>query len=299
MDIHWDDLRIYLAVARTESLSAAGKILRVDPATVGRRIARLEEMLGSPLFAKSPQGYALTDAGQRLLAHAERAEQAMGAAVAELQGQTGTLAGQIRIGAPDGCANFLLPQVCAAIMADNPDLDVQIVALPRVFNLSKREADMAIGVSPPNAGRLSVQKITDYRLHLAASRAYLRHAPPITCLEDLAQHRVVGYIADMIFDKELDYLAEIGVPRVALASNSVSVQFNWVRNGAGIGVVHDFAMPFGRGLRKILPETVSLTRSFYLIRHADDRRLERLNRFAAALCDGIRAEVARLEEAAG
>jgi len=299
MDIHWDDLRIYLAVARTESLSAAGKILRVDPATVGRRIARLEEMLGSPLFAKSPQGYALTDAGQRLLAHAERAEQAMGAAVAELQGQTGTLAGQIRIGAPDGCANFLLPQVCAAIMADNPDLDVQIVALPRVFNLSKREADMAIGVSPPNAGRLSVQKITDYRLHLAASRAYLRHAPPITCLEDLAQHRVVGYIADMIFDKELDYLAEIGVPRVALASNSVSVQFNWVRNGAGIGVVHDFAMPFGRGLRKILPETISLTRSFYLIRHADDRRLERLNRFAAALCDGIRAEVARLEEAAG
>ena len=299
MDIHWDDLRIYLAVARTESLSAAGKILRVDPATVGRRIARLEEMLGSPLFAKSPQGYALTDAGQRLLAHAERAEQAMGAAVAELQGQTGTLAGQIRIGAPDGCANFLLPQVCAAIMADNPDLDVQIVALPRVFNLSKREADMAIGVSPPNAGRLSVQKITDYRLHLAASRAYLRNAPPITCLEDLAQHRVVGYIADMIFDKELDYLAEIGVPRVALASNSVLVQFNWVRNGAGIGVVHDFAMPFGRGLRKILPETISLTRSFYLIRHADDRRLERLNRFAAALCDGIRAEVARLEEAAG
>jgi len=299
MDIHWDDLRIYLAVARTESLSAAGKILRVDPATVGRRIARLEEMLGSPLFAKSPQGYALTDAGQRLLAHAERAEQAMGAAVAELQGQTGTLAGQIRIGAPDGCANFLLPQVCASIMADNPDLDVQIVALPRVFNLSKREADMAIGVSPPNAGRLSVQKITDYRLHLAASRAYLRHAPPITCLEDLAQHRVVGYIADMIFDKELDYLAEIGVPRVALASNSVSVQFNWVRNGAGIGVVHDFAMPFGRGLRKILPETISLTRSFYLIRHADDRRLERLNRFAAALYDGIRAEVARLEEAAG
>ena len=299
MDIHWDDLRIYLAVARTESLSAAGQILRVDPATVGRRIARLEEMLGSPLFGKSPQGYALTDAGQRLLAHAERAEQAMGAAVAELQGQTGTLAGQIRIGAPDGCANFILPQVCAAIMADNPDLDLQIVALPRVFNLSKREADMAIGVSPPNAGRLSVQKITDYRLHLAASRAYLRQAPPITCLDDLAQHRVVGYIADMIFDKELDYLAEIGVPRVALASNSVSVQFNWVRNGAGIGIVHDFAMPFGRGIRKILPETISLTRSFYLIRHADDRRLERLNRFAAALCDGIRAEVARLEEAAG
>lgn len=295
MDMQWDDLRIFLAVARTESLSAAGRVLKVDPATVGRRIARLEEGLGTPLFAKSPQGYAMTDAGQRLLGHAERAEAAMGAAVEELAGQAGALSGQIRIGAPDGCANFLLPQVCAAIMADNPDLEVQIVALPRVFNLSKREADMAIGVSPPAAGRLTVQKITDYRLHLAASRRYLRRNPAITTLEDLQGHRMVGYIPDMIFDKELDYLTGIGVERVALASNSVSVQFNWIRQGGGVGIVHDFAIPSAKGLVRLLTDQVSLTRSFYLIRHADDRRMDRLNRFAAALADGIRREVVRLE----
>ncbi|MDG1127489.1 MAG: LysR family transcriptional regulator [Paracoccaceae bacterium] len=293
--MQWDDLRIFLAVAHTESLSAAGRVLKVDPATVGRRIARLEEGLGTPLFAKSPQGYAMTDAGQRLLGHAERAEAAMGAAVEELAGQAGALSGQIRIGAPDGCANFLLPQVCAAIMADNPDLEVQIVALPRVFNLSKREADMAIGVSPPAAGRLTVQKITDYRLHLAASRRYLRRNPAITTLEDLQGHRMVGYIPDMIFDKELDYLTGIGVERVALASNSVSVQFNWIRQGGGVGIVHDFAIPSAKGLVRLLTDQVSLTRSFYLIRHADDRRMDRLNRFAAALADGIRREVARLE----
>ena len=295
MDMQWDDLRIFLAVARTESLSGAGRVLKVDPATVGRRIARLEENLGAPLFAKSPQGYAMTDAGQRLLAHAERAEAAMGAAVEELAGQAGALSGQIRIGAPDGCANFLLPQVCAAIMVDNPDLEVQIVALPRVFNLSKREADMAIGVSPPAAGRLTVQKITDYRLHLAASRRYLRRHAPIRSLEDLQAHRMVGYIPDMIFDKELDYLTGIGVERVQLASNSVSVQFNWIRQGGGIGIVHDFAIPSARGLVKVLPDQVSLTRSFYLIRHADDRRMDRLNRFALALAEGLKREVARLE----
>jgi DNA-binding transcriptional LysR family regulator len=295
MEMQWDDLRIFLAVARTESLSGAGRVLKVDPATVGRRIARLEENLGAPLFAKSPQGYAMTDAGQRLLGHAERAEAAMGAAVEELAGQAGALSGQIRIGAPDGCANFLLPQVCAAIMAENPDLEVQIVALPRVFNLSKREADMAIGVSPPAAGRLTVQKITDYRLHLAASRRYLRRNPAINTLEDLQDHRMVGYIPDMIFDKELDYLTGIGVERVALASNSVSVQFNWIRQGGGVGIVHDFAIPSAKGLVRLLTDQVSLTRSFYLIRHADDRRMDRLNRFAAALADGIRREVARLE----
>lgn len=295
MDMQWDDMKIFLAVARHESLSGAGRVLRVDPATVGRRIARLEEVLGAPLFAKSPQGYALTDAGQRMLAHAEGAEQSMGAAMAEMQGQAGELSGTIRIGAPDGCANYLLPQVCNRIVRANPDLDVQIVALPRVINLSRREADLVIGVSPPTAGRLTVQKITDYKLHLAASRWYLKNSPPLATLDDLHQHRVVGYIPDMIFDKELDYQGEMGAERVALASNSVSVQFNWVRQGGGVGVVHDFAIPSAKGIIKVLPHAFSLTRSFYLIRHADDRRLERMNRFAEALSEGLRAEVQKLE----
>jgi DNA-binding transcriptional LysR family regulator len=294
----WDDLRIFLAVARSESLSGAGKALRIDPATVGRRIARLEEALAARLFTKGPQGYALTDEGARLVPHAEAAEQAMAAASEELHGGTGALTGQIRIGAPDGCANYLLPQVVAAICDDNPGLEVQIVALPRVFNLSKREADMAIAVSPPAAGRLTVQKLTDYRLHLAASRAYLdRHGRPRS-RADLRGHRVVGYIPDMIFDKELDYLSEIGAATVTLASNSVSVQLNWLRHGAGIGIVHDFALPAAPDLERVLVEDISLTRAFWLIRHADDRRVERMSRFADRLAQGIRREMARLEAAA-
>lgn len=293
--MNWDDLKVFLAVARTESLSGAGRGLKVDPATVGRRIGRLEEQLGAPLFGKSPQGYALTDAGQRLLSHAERAEQAMQAAAEELAGQSGGLSGQIRIGAPDGCANYLLPQVCAQIAQENPDLELQIVALPRVFNLSKREADMAIGVSPPSAGRLTVQKITDYKLHLAAHEDYLARYAALNRLEDLQGHQMVGYIADMIFDKELDYLSECDLERVALASNSVSVQFNWIRQAGGIGIVHDFAIPSTTGIRKVLVDQLSLRRSFYMIRHSDDRRLERLNLLAQQISDGLRAEVARLE----
>jgi DNA-binding transcriptional LysR family regulator len=164
-----------------------------------------------------------------------------------------------------------------------------------VFNLSKREADMAIAVSRPATGRLTVQKITDYRLHLAAQEDYLSAAPAITTLDDLKAHRIVGYIPDMIFDKELDYLAETGAEGVDLASNSVSVQFNLLRHGGGVGIVHDFAIPSDPSVRKILPGAFSLTRSFYLIRHADDRRVERLNRFAEALSDGLRREVLRLE----
>jgi DNA-binding transcriptional LysR family regulator len=82
---------------------------------------------------------------------------------------------------------------------------------------------------------------------------------------------------------------------VALASNSVAVQFHWLRQGAGLGIVHDFSLPATTGLRRVLVDQISLTRSFYLVRHADDRRLERLNRFAEALSAGIRQELLRLE----
>ncbi|WP_132996741.1 LysR family transcriptional regulator [Sulfitobacter sp. TCYB15] len=292
---NWDDLRLFLAVAREQSLSGAGKLLRLDPATLGRRMARLEKTMQAVLFVKSPSGYALTEAGVQLLSRAEAAEQAMRQATADVVVPSDQLAGQIRIGAPDGCANYLLPQVCARLVADNPGLDIQIVALPRVFNLSRREADMAIGVSAPTAGRLVVQKIADYQLHLAAADSYLAARPAIRTVADLQGHRLVGYIPDMIFDRELDYLAELGMTRVPLASNSVSVQVNMIRQGGGVGIVHDFSLPATPGVTRILTGDVHLSRAFYLIRHEDDRRNLRLSRFAEALAQGVRAEVAKLE----
>ncbi|MEP1963129.1 LysR family transcriptional regulator [Tateyamaria sp.] len=304
MQTRWDDLRVFLAVVRAQTLSGAGKQVRLDAATVGRRIARLEEGLNAVLFIKSPQGYALTEIGERLVAHAEAAEAAMRGATDDvatqrdqaLAGKSAGLSGQIRIGAPDGCANFLLPQVCAALTAKHPDLDIQIVALPRVFNLSRREADMAIGVSAPTAGQLTVQRITDYKLHLAASDAYLAGAPPLNDLKDLNAHRIVGYIPDMIFDRELDYLADVGVTRVPLASNSVAVQLNLLRQGGGVGVVHDFALPAAKGIRRVLTDQFSISRSFFLIRHASDQGHGRLGRFAEQLVQGMRTETARLEQ---
>lgn len=214
-------------------------------------------------------------------------------ALEEGQGASQGLTGQVRIGAPDGCANYLLPQVAARIQADNPGLEIQILALPRVVNLSRREADLAITVSPPDAGRLTVQKITDYGLHLAQRR----DAAPAMTLADLRGRPMVGYIPDMIFDRALDYLGELGLGTVQLASNSVAVQLQLLRQG-GVGVVHDFALPFAPELSRILTEEVSLRRAFYLVRHDADRRSDRIARLSAALIQGLRDEVARLEELA-
>ena len=290
---NWDDIRVFLAVARAESLTGASHVVRLDPATLSRRVARLEASLGAALFVKSPQGYALTDLGERMRDRAAEAEAHLSLAFDEGQGAFSGLTGQIRIGAPDGAANFLLPQVVAAIQADNPELDVQILALPRVVNLSRREADMAVTVSPPAAGRLTVQKITDYHLHLA-TRADAASIPDRAALQD---RRIVGYIPDMIFDKELDYLGDLGVDRVQMASNSVAVQLQMLRQG-GVGIVHDFALPFAPELMMVLCDQLSLKRSFYLVRHDSDRQSDRLTRFASALVSGMQAEVAQLERKA-
>jgi len=290
---NWDDIRVFLAVARADGLTGAARQLKMDPSTVGRRIGRLERTLGAALFVKSPLGYALTDLGERMRDKATEAEHHLVRAIDEGQGASEGLTGQIRIGAPDGAANYLLPQVCAAIQAENPDLEVQILALPRVVNLSRREADMAIAVSPPAAGRLTVQKITDYQLHLA-TRA---DAAPLTTVAQLKSRRIVGYISDMIFDKELDYLGEAGIAGVQLASNSVAVQLQMIRQ-AGVGIVHDFALPFAPELRQVLVKEVALTRAFYLVRHTSDRHSDRLSRFATALRKGMQDEVARLEHMA-
>ena len=76
---------------------------------------------------------------------------------------------------------------------------------------------MALTVSPPQTGRLTVQKVADYHLHLAAPRTI---APDIMDLADLKSHPVVGYIPDMIFDSALDYLGALAANGVQLASNS-------------------------------------------------------------------------------
>lgn len=292
----WDDMRVFLALARAESLGRAGQVLKMDPATVGRRIARLEGRLGQRLFHRSHQGYALTEDGLRLLPHVESAQAHLRAAVAPGAPREG-LSGQIRLGAPDGCANYLLPQVIAQICAEHPALEVQIVALPRLFNLSRREADMAISVSAPQAGRLHAQKITAYQLHFAATSDYLERHPPIRQTADLRGHNLIGYIPDMIFDKELDYLANLDLPGARMTSNSVPVQLNLLRQGTGLGVMHDFALPHAPDLRRVLAPVFSLTRAFHLVRHVDDLRNARLRRFAEGLVSGIRSQVAQLEHA--
>src|SRR3546814_15688266 len=92
----------------------------------------------------------------------------------------------------------------------HPKLELQLVAMPRVFSLAKREADLTVAITRPKSGRLLAAKLTDYHLGLYAAPAYLREHPPIRDLDDLSQHVMIGYIPDLIFDPKLDYIPTLG-----------------------------------------------------------------------------------------
>src|SRR3546814_11140646 len=84
------------------------------------------------------------------------------------------------------------------------ELELQLLAMPRVFSLAKREADLTVAVTRPKSGRRLAAKLTDYRLGLYATSDYLKEHPPLRDLDDLGHHVMIGYIPDLIFDPKLD-----------------------------------------------------------------------------------------------
>lgn len=290
MPLDWNDLRYFLAVARTGRLTSASRSLGTDHATVSRRVKAIEQALAARLFERSPRGYALTGAGERLLVHAERMESAAAQAQNEIAGENMALGGAVRIGAPDGFGTYFLATRIGALCRRYPDLDLQIVAMPRVFSLSKREADIAISLERPTEGRLVSRKLTDYRLGLYAAPAYLKRAGPVDALDDLARHTVIGYIAELIFTPELDYLPQV-LPqlRPQLTSSNLVAQFNACRAGAGLCILPEFMAAQVDDLVQVLPTEITLTRTFWLILHADLRDTARVRAVADFIVEEVEA----------
>lgn len=273
----WDDYRFFLSVARTGQLSLAGKQLGVDHTTVARRIKSLEGALNSKLFDRSPRGYALTRAGERLVPMAESIEKNTAHARDNIGGQQEELSGRIRIGVPEGVGAFIVVKAAQELCEKYPKLRVELLALPQRFSLSKREVDFAITVSTPGSGRLKVRKISDYTLHVYGTKEYLANQPPVRNIEDLKRLRGIAYVPDLIFDKQLDYIPLVDPELVPhLTSTSVHVQLHAVLNNGGVCILHDFMAERYDNLVRVLEKDVSFNRTFWLIVHEDYASIERI-----------------------
>ena len=275
-EMDWDNIRIFLSVARAGQFSAAALQLRIDNGTVGRRINALEKSLGVRLFDRQTTGSVLTAAGDRLYKTAEEVEAQLLRAQGDLSQSDVELSGTVRIAAPDGFTALFLCSRLGNLKAQYPLLTVQLVPMSRTFSLSKREADIAITIERPDEGRLAVRKLTDYSLHFYVAKTYLaKHGAPQR-MEDLQRHCLVTYVQDLIFADQLNFMPELYGPTYSRLECSTAVgQLEAVRGGAGIGILHDYAAHRDAQLQIVLSDTV-FERSYWIVTHLDTRGLSRV-----------------------
>ncbi|MDO9306679.1 MAG: LysR family transcriptional regulator [Mesorhizobium sp.] len=288
--MNWDDVRIFLAVARAGQILGAARRLELNHATVSRRVAALEDALGVKLFRRRTTGSELTPSGERFLQTAERMEADMIAARSELAGGDEAISGIVRIGAPDGFGVAFLASRLGALTAEHRDLKIQLVPVPRSFSLSRREADIAITTERPAEGRLVAQKLVDYSLGLYASRAYARaNGIPVTQAE-LKDHRLVGYVPDLVFSPSLAYAQEFSPDwDAAFSISSALGQVEAVRSGAGIGILHAF---IARALPDLVPVAAAkpIRRAYWLVYHESVRPLRRIQAVAGFITGVVERE---------
>ncbi len=288
--MNWDDVRIFLAVARAGQILGAARRLDLNHATVSRRIAALEQALKTKLFRRLTTGSELTPAGERFLEIAERMEADMLTARAELAGDGDDVSGTVRIGAPDGFGVAFLAPRLGELTAIYPDLSIQLVPVPRSFSLSRREADIAITVERPTEGRLVAAKLVDYALGLYASRTYAeKHGLPHSSAE-LSGHRLVGYVPDLAISPSLDYATDFSPDwQAGFSISSALGQVEAVRSGAGIGILHAF-------IARAIPELVAvqsippIRRAYWLVYHESVRPLRRIQAVAAFIAKAVEEE---------
>ena len=275
---NWEDLRIFLAVARSGKVTSAGRQLGIDYTTVSRRIRTLEEDLGVVLFAKSKaRGYELTGDGERLVAHAEAMSGAADALRNEALSESSGLRGQVRIGTTEGFGNFFLAPQLARFQQRHRELRIDLLPVPRFVSLSKREADLAVTIEHPKGGPYVCSKLCDYHLKLYATRPYLASHPPIATTEDLRDHDFIGYVDELLFSTELDYMSRIAeADRIVFRSTGVIAQYTAALQGGALAVLPCFLAAQSRRLLPVLEGEVLVTKSFWIYCHEDQRRQRRV-----------------------
>ena len=188
----WDDLKYFLAFARTGSMLAAAKALHVNQSTVQRRLAELERELGRQLVARQGSSYKLTSQGKELLQSAERVEVAVAVFERDASACDRSLVGTVRVTTTGFVAERLRKSALIdAFHSRYRDLSVELVVSDRYLDLSKGEADVAIRAGEPTDENLVGRKIAEVPWAIYAAQSYVDHYGAPRCVEDIGQHSIV------------------------------------------------------------------------------------------------------------
>lgn len=278
--LRWEDLRVVLAIARAGSLSGAGRALRLSHATVFRRLGDIEKRLGVTLFERTRRGYAPTAAGDDLAATATRVEAEVNAAERRVAGRDLRLSGSMRVTTTDTLLTGLLSPLFAGFREAHPDIDLEVAVSNQLFNLSQRDADVAVrpSASPPEA--LVGRRVG--RIALAVYAPSDATDPP-ELAEWIGPDPHMGY-RDLERWMRRNGTAE----RCRYRVDSMLAMRDAVRDGAGFAVLPCYVADGAHSLRRIGDIIPELTIDLWLLTHRDLRRVARIRAFLNHLAEGIR-----------
>jgi DNA-binding transcriptional LysR family regulator len=201
------------------------------------------------------------------------------------------LHGLVRIGTTEGFGNLILAPQLARFALSHPGLVVDLLALPRLVHLSRREADIVISLERPARGAVLVVKLTDYVLQLYGARSYLERYAPICTADDLRGHTFISYVDDLLFSKELQILDELHRPaHFALRSTSILAQYEAARAGAGLAVLPAFVAAQDPSLIPVLPGVARFQRTFWMSMPGDNKHVARMQATWAFLREAVAAK---------
>ncbi len=287
--IHWDDAKVFLAIAREGTLSGAAKQLKLGVATTSRRLERLEQAFSARLFTRDQLGYQLTDEGHRLVAQAEALEQAGYAFGATLQGGDTQIRGHVRLATAQGLADNLIIPALPTLLNAHPQLTVEINTGVTTVNLHRRDADIALRMVRPERGNVSIRRLGELGFGLYAAPSYLARRAKRDQSGAYEQDDFIGWSEAQQHLPAAQWLEKTLRGRACrLMTTTLSAQVNATRAGIGLAVLPHL-MAQQQGL-VCLEQDLGCDQPIWLAIHSDLSHSRRVRAVADFLSDLIKAQ---------
>ena len=288
----WDAYRYFLAVADTGSLSAAARALHVSQPTVGRQIQVLEQALDARLFDRRPDGYAMTEAGLKILDLVRDIDGAMAVIKRQVGGENGRLAGMVRITAAQGIGTYWLPDQLNRLAARYPDISIELSVGVPALDLARHRADIAIRLGDPGDDSLIGRRVAKACFGLFAAASYIEQRGEPHSLGDLAGHDIIesaGEIANLPQARTLrDHAGGNGTVR--LVCDNLLTQFAAMVAGCGLLPLPLYMAAAAPGIRRVLADSFDVEVDLWLLTHRDHKETARVHAVIEHLCASARRD---------
>jgi DNA-binding transcriptional LysR family regulator len=287
--LDWDRVRLFRGVAEAGSFTRAAESLGLSQSAISRQIGALEEDVGTPLFHRHARGLVLTEQGEILLKTAQDMATRMADVEARLSETKDHPAGHLRINATVGFGTVWLASNLKEFMDRYPDITVTLLVVDTELDLSMREADVALRLSPPRQPDLVQRRLKTVHTHLYASPDYLEGAAPLEGPDDLVRHRLIVYGTEATPPPvpSLNWVLVAGLDdgqgepprRAALLVNNVYGMLRACERGLGIASLPDYLGSTSLQLVRVLPDLEGPSFDVYFVYPEELRASKRVSVF--------------------